>query len=202
MRLAILSGRSLRDIRTRVGVRRVVYGGCHGLEVAGAGLRFRHPGAAARAGRLRRAARALAGQLHRFPGAFLEFKGLTVSLHYRRVPRGRRGQLTGLAGRTARQTPGVALLPGKNVSEFVPRVSWGKGHAATWIAKRLARALRPRRPVILYAGDDATDDAAFAALKGRGVTVRVGATRGLAEYRVRSVAGVRALLRWIDRTTR
>lgn len=198
-RLAILSGRSLLDISARVGLKNVVYGGCHGLEIEGAGFRFRHPTARARAVRVRMAARVLTRQLHRFPGAFLERKGMTVSLHYRKVPRRRRGDLVNLATRVRRQVPGLTLLPGKDVWEFVPRVDWGKGQAALWIARRLARTLRPHRVVILYAGDDATDEAAFAALKGRGATVRVGARRGRAEYAVKNVSGIHVLLRWIAR---
>src|SRR5439155_693454 len=42
-RLAILSGRGLADLRARVALNGVVYGGCHGLEIAGRRLRFRHP---------------------------------------------------------------------------------------------------------------------------------------------------------------
>lgn len=96
--------------------------------------------------------------------------------------------------------PGLTILHGKNVLELLPRVNWGKGRAVLWIARRLASIRHRRRAVILYAGDDATDEAAFAALKGRGVTIRVGAGRGRADYAVASVRGIHALLRWIART--
>jgi trehalose 6-phosphate phosphatase len=91
------------------------------------------------------------------------------------------------------------ILPGKNVIEFLPRVHWGKGQAVLWISRRLAPTPRAGRPVVLYAGDDATDEAAFAALKGRGITVRVGAERGGADYAVKNVGSIHALLRWIER---
>jgi len=199
VRLAILSGRSLPDVRGRVRLARVVYGGCHGLEIQGPGVRFRHPEARARSARVRAAVRALARQLHRFPGAFLERKGLSVSLHYRRVPRHLRQELSGVAARLGRHAPGLTTLPGKDVVEFLPLVNWDKGRAARWIAERLATRLRPRPRVILYAGDDATDEAAFRALKGRGLTIRVGAERGGAEYAVRHVRAIHALLRRIAR---
>jgi trehalose-phosphatase len=93
------------------------------------------------------------------------------------------------------------ILPGKNVLEFLPRVNWGKGEAVLWIRRRLARTLRSRRIVTLYAGDDATDEAAFATLQGRGVTIRVGAHRGRADYAVKNVREIHALLRWIARAT-
>jgi len=199
VRLVILSGRSLRDIRARVGLRNVVYGGCHGLEIAGAGLRFKHPRAGARASGVRVAARLLARELRRFPGAFLERKGMTVSVHYRGVSRARRADVLSLAARVARRVPGIATLPGKNVVEFLPRVDWGKGRAVRWIARRLALTLPSRQPLILYAGDDATDEAAFAALTGRGITVRVGAERGGADYAVRGVRDMHTLMHRVAR---
>lgn len=52
----------------------------------------------------------------------------------------------------------------------------------------------------MYTGDDITDEAACAALKGRGVTILVGARRGRADYAVKDVRTIRALLRWLART--
>lgn len=198
-RLAILSGRSLRDIRARVRLRNVVYGGCHGLEIGGAGVRFKHPMASAKLRELSGASRVLARRLERFPGAFLEHKGLTVSLHYRRVPPGRQASLLDFAAGVARRAPGLTIVPGKNVLELLPRVRWRKGEAALWIRSRLARTLGSRPTLTVYAGDDITDETAFAALKGRGVTVRVGAHRGRADYAVENVRAIQALLRWLAR---
>ena len=109
-RLAILSGRALADVRKRVGLDAVVYGGCHGLEIEGRGLRFRHP----RVRPLRVAAvrRALVRGAEAIPGAHVEFKGLCVSLHYRNVaPRYRRDVL-GLVARTAGGAPDIAVIDG------------------------------------------------------------------------------------------
>ena len=78
-------------------------------------------------------------------------------------------------------------------------MNWGKGEAVLWIKKRLARTLRPRPALTVYTGDDITDEAAFAALEGHGVTVRVGAHRGRADYAVKNVKAVHALLRWLAR---
>jgi len=195
----ILSGRSLPDVKARVDLKNVVYGGCHGLEIDGPGLRFRHPHARAGAARVRAATRVLARQLRRFPGAILERKGQTVAVHYLRVPRRRRGELLTLGAQVERDVPGLVALAGKNVLEFLPRVRWGKGPATLWIARRLATACRPHRAVILYAGDDASDEAAFAALKGRGIGIRVGGRRGPADFAVENVRGLHALLRWLLR---
>src|SRR5207244_4352464 len=119
-RLAILSGRALADVRARVALDDVIYGGCHGLEIRGGG---------------------------------------------------------------------------REVFDFVPRVRWSKGEAARWIVHRAGRTLPRGSRVVLYAGDDATDEAAFAALKGRALTVRVGNGPSAANYRVRDVREMQAVLR-------
>src|SRR5512135_2546299 len=40
-RLAFVSGRTLRDLKKKVGLRNVVYAGNHGLEISGPGIAFR-----------------------------------------------------------------------------------------------------------------------------------------------------------------
>ena len=191
-RLAILSGRGLADLRARVALPDVVYGGCHGLEIAGRHLRFRHP--RARAACLTATRRALVASLPSIPGARLEWKGLAVSLHYRRVAPGRRLRVRDIAARIVRDG-GLALVPGHEVFDFIPRVGWNKGRAARWMVRRMARTLPTRRRVVLYVGDDRTDESAFVALRGRAVTICVGAKPTAAEYRVAGVREVQALLR-------
>lgn len=191
-RLAILSGRGLADLRARVALPDVVYGGCHGLEIAGRHLRFRHPGA--RPSYLTATRRALVASLPSIPGARLEWKGLAVSLHYRRVAPETRPRVKAIAARIVRDR-GLALVPGHEVFDFVPRVGWNKGRAARWIARRMAHTLPTRRRVVLYVGDDTTDESAFEALRGRAVTICVGTKPTAAEYRVAGVREVQALLR-------
>jgi trehalose 6-phosphate phosphatase len=197
VRLAILSGRALADVRRRVGITGAVYAGCHGLEIEGGGLGFRHPQAST--GDLARVRRWLATGVSSIPGAALEWKGLAVSLHYRRVTPLRRVGVWKLAERVVSLAPGIRIIRGQAVLDFVPNVPWDKGRAVRWIASRLAQTLPRGRALVLYAGDDTTDEAAFAALRGRGVTVRVGDGPTAAEYAVRGVRDVHAILRWLAR---
>lgn len=191
-RLAILSGRGLADLRARVALDGVVYGGCHGLEIAGRELHFRHP----RAHRSGVAAteRALAAALPSVPGALLECKGLVVSLHYRHVVPSRRRLVREIAERVLSRRPDLTVVPGHLVFDFLPRVGWNKGTAARWMVNRLVRTLPARRAIVVYAGDDASDEMAFAALRDRAVTIHVGTKRTAAEYRVRGVRDVQTLL--------
>ncbi|HEY4484917.1 MAG TPA: trehalose-phosphatase, partial [Nitrospiria bacterium] len=81
--VVIVSGRSLRDIRFRVGLERIIYAGNHGLEIAGCGLRHRIGDAI----HWRRFLKAVAEQLRKdlsgLPGILFEDKGSTLSVHYR-----------------------------------------------------------------------------------------------------------------------
>jgi trehalose-phosphatase len=199
-RLAILSGRGLRDLRARVGVAGAVYAGCHGLEIRGPGVRFVHAGARAEAPVVATTSRALARGLARVPGALVEDKRLAVSVHYRRVSREHLAEVFDVVARVRRTAPDLGLLAGKEVLELLPRVGWDKGRAARLIARRLRPALvRSDPPLLVYAGDDTTDEAAFAALRGRAVTVRVGRRRRGAGYEVPDVRTLHAVLRWLRR---
>jgi len=191
-RLAILSGRGLDDLRARVALDNVLYGGCHGLEIAGRRLRFRHP-LAQRAG-VAATERALAAALPSMPGALLERKGLVVSLHYRHVKPSQRAAVRDAVDQVVSRRPDLMLIAGHLVFDFLPRVGWHKGTAACWMVSRLARTLPARRAVIVYAGDDASDEMAFAALRDRALTIHVGSRPTAAEYRVRGVREVQALL--------
>ena len=109
-------------------------------------------------------------ELKRSAGAVLENKGLTLSLHYRLVPRPRMPWLRRLLARLRRET---AALPvrwraGRKVWEVLPDVPWHKGAASLYLMRRLRRSF----PIAL--GDDTTDEDIFAALKGRGLSIRIG----------------------------
>lgn len=197
--LAILSGRSLPDITRRVGLKGIIYGGCHGLEIEGPGLRFRHALAPSLRSRIGRAAAALERVTSRIAGAHLEWKGLALAVHYRGVGPSRLGTLHRWLKRVAAQV-GLSVLPGKKVWDLVPPGHRGKARAVRRIRDHLKKRLRGKSLLTVYVGDDATDAEAFRALPGRGLGIQVGGARGAAEYRLRGVREVHALLRWIAGT--
>src|SRR5256885_5930374 len=83
VRVGVLSGRSLGDVRARVGVPELIYAGCHGLEAEGRGIAFRHPEAERQRARLADLAGELRARVGSLPGASVEDKGLAIGLHYR-----------------------------------------------------------------------------------------------------------------------
>ncbi len=176
-----------------------MYGGCHGLEIDGPGLRFRHSLASSIRRRIRLAAAVLERVIPQFPGAHLERKGLALAVHYRGVSASRLGTLLRWTRRAAGQAA-LAILPGKKVWDLVPPGHRGKARAVRLIRDHLKKRAGGKSLLTVYVGDDATDAEAFRALPGRGLGIQVGGARGAAEYRLRGVREVHALLQWIAGT--
>jgi trehalose-phosphatase len=195
--VAVLSGRSLPDIKRRISLRGVIYGGNHGLEIEGPRLRFRSPSARGFERRLRLAGSALEALVGAVPGAELERKRFAVAVHYRRVARWRLRALGDMVRRAADEH-GLALLKGKKVWDVVPPGLGGKSQGVSLIQEYFKRRARRRETVMLYFGDDATDLEAFRRLRQGAISVRVGGRSGAAAFRLRGVSEVHALLRWIE----
>lgn len=178
VKVFILSGRSLADIRRLVPLPGVYHGGNHGMELKGPGFHWRD-GAAARAmGRVAAVAAEIAARFPAGTGALVENKGFSASVHYRALkPAFRAGFMRHMAALRADPPAGLAWGRGHKVFELKPARAPHKGDAALRLARRVkARAL-------FAAGDDLTDEDMFRALAGRGVTLRVGCRRRTAaEY--------------------
>lgn len=132
------------------------------------------------------AASALAAQ---HAGLRVEIKNAAVALHYRHAPELQSLCLQVMAKAVAASS-GVELLRGKYVFEIKPAgVSKGTAIAAYMQAAPFAGR------VPLFAGDDVTDEAGFAAVQslgGAGIKVGVGET--LAHYHCASPAALRQWL--------
>src|SRR5260370_22862383 len=85
--IAIVSGRALNDVWTRVGLPGLIYAGNHGLEIMGPGFEFIEPAAAKCKETLHGLARSIRARLEDVPGIEVEDKGLTASIHFRRCAR-------------------------------------------------------------------------------------------------------------------
>lgn len=162
---AVVSGRGMADARERAGIPGIAYAGNHGMEIEGPGLRRVHPEALAARPELEAVASALAPALGGVPGAWVEDKGLTLSVHYRQVPADRVAGARDAVRAAVEGRPGLRLTEGKMVLEVRPRVEWDKGRAVLFLLDHLRP---PEGAPVLYLGDDTTDEDAFRALAGRG----------------------------------
>jgi trehalose-phosphatase len=196
--VAIISGRGLEDLRARVAIPEVIYAGCHGLEVMGPHLEFRHPDAVAQQTMLSAVGETLARRAPTVSGMRVEAKGLAVAVHYRHVAADeiRRVEIE-LARAIREQGSRLKIFHGTKVIEVLPQVAWTKGECARWIHERVLAAGPGSGPALwLYLGDDWTDEHAFEVLNGLALTIRVGdaVPASKATYRLRDVGEVQLLL--------
>lgn len=200
--VALVSGRSLADLKRMVGLAGLCYVGNHGLELQGPTLRYVNPVARATRPLLARLGQGLTQALASIPGAWVEDKALTLSVHYRRVTPGERLRVKHVfyqVVRPSQEQRRIRVTAGKDVFEVRPPVRWTKGTMLSWLLTR-QRALAGRASVLpVCLGDDATDEDAFEALQDRGITVAVGPSTPLtrAGYYVEGPADVRRLLQLI-----
>lgn len=190
--LAIVTGRPVADVDRFLTPYRAAVAGVHGrdLRLPRTGERLREPVDVATLDEARRRLSALAARLS---GALLEDKGESVALHYRNAAAEAGPAVLAEAAAVAEASAGaLRVLPGKMVAELVP-AGVDKGTA---IERLLARApFAGRTPV--FAGDDVTDEAGFAAVQRRGGTgVRIGSGTGTtAACYLPDVAALHAWLR-------
>jgi trehalose 6-phosphate phosphatase len=193
--LAVISGRARADLQARVGIPGLFYAGNHGLEISGPGCSFVEPTAEAHGASLKELGADLATKLRPVAGAFVEDKGLTLSVHYRRVADAEGEEVRRIvhAALASKDHP-FHLTAGDKAYEIRPRVYWNKGAAVGWILGQLDEPAA----LVIYLGDDVTDEDAFAALP-EGITVKVGGpSETAARYRLEDPAEVLRFLEWLE----
>ena len=192
---AIVSGRALSDVRTRIDGP-TVYAGNHGLELGRDGTVAVLPVARKRASRLANVRAALETTLDPFPGVELQDKRLTATVHLRSVPEPLRPIVRRHTVEVVDRLAGddLELSEGKRILEIEPAIPWGKGNAVAMLESD-----QPAGTVTVYVGDDVTDESAFRAIQPGGIGVRVGGTDpSAASYRVASPEDVAAFLGWLE----
>jgi trehalose 6-phosphate phosphatase len=160
--VAVVSGRGLADVRERAAIPGIAYAGNHGMEIEGAGLHRIHPEAQAARPELEAVGARVMADLEGIDGAFVEDKGLTLSIHYRMAPE-REAEVREIVREAVDGRPALTVTEGKMVIEVRPRVEWDKGRAVLYLLEQMRP---PQGAPILYLGDDRTDEDAFRALHG------------------------------------
>ncbi|MGB9715667.1 MAG: trehalose-phosphatase [Thermodesulfovibrionales bacterium] len=173
--LTILSGRSLKDIKQRIDIKKIYYGGNHGLDISGPNLRYKHPKAVSVKKVINQIRQKLKEEIKDIDGAWLEDKKFTFSLHFRSVKTEDILRLEKIFNNVVNKYSDKKLLSvikGKKVLELLPDMTWDKGKAVLWFLQRFNDKCLP-----IYVGDDKTDETAFKALYLKGVTVRIGKSK-------------------------
>lgn len=195
LNITVISGRALSDLQARIALPYLIYGGNHGLEIKGPGVRFMQPTAGALRPELLDLCERLASELEDIAGTVVENKGLTASVHYRQADPQDVGKIEKIVlAAVQNNTARFRVSGGHEVFEILPVADWNKGAAVSWIHTELGGD----QPFTIYLGDDSTDEAAFRVLIGA-VTVKVGApTSTSAQYQVAGPAQVREFLLWLE----
>jgi trehalose 6-phosphate synthase len=143
-------------------------------------------------------AQSLEALARKHPGALLERKQTTVAIHYRNVPRGRRGELLveaySIIDAFVMRHPAFERLEGVLVVEVRP-ASVKKSSAVPWIREIAGPSAR-----LLALGDDVTDEHMFRVVgaNDESVVVRTAEVRRTAaKWELESSDEVRSVLEWI-----
>jgi trehalose 6-phosphate phosphatase len=163
--VAVVTGRAVADVRTRLGFAPQHVVGNHGAEdELHAGVE-----AAALASSLDPLRALAAAQAEEFArlGVEVEDKGLSIALHYRRShdPLQAQAQLRDLV---ARLPPTLQVFAGKMVVNAMAARAPDKADAVQRLTARCGAA------AAFYVGDDVNDEPVFAAAPPQWVTVRIG----------------------------
>lgn len=122
-----------------------------------------------------------------YPGTSLEEKPSGVVLHVRQADPAVGAAALRAARNRLDDLTGVSLLDGKEVLE-ASVVSADKGSALSWLREVVDA------DAVVFAGDDVTDEHAFAVLSGADVGIKVGHGPSGARFRIEGTGDVPALL--------
>jgi trehalose 6-phosphate phosphatase len=178
----VVTGRARQDTASRlrgIGVLSVI--GNHGLEPPFA-LNHAAPIVRAWVPRLRMA-------LGSLEGVFIENKGFSLAIHYRRAPK--RGSAAAAILRACASFANARTIPGKCAVNLLPRGAPNKGSALLFACRDIGC------DTALYVGDDQTDEDVFALSSvAPFLGVRIGRTRrSRAGFYIRSQRSIDELLR-------
>lgn len=197
IKICIISGRELNDLKKMVGLKKIIYGGNHGFKIS-----FLNRKIYIKKVRnsiyikLNELKNIIKKEFGKEKGVLFENKKEIFGLHYRMVPRQKQAVIIEKIKNLIKPYKKFLKLKyGKKVIEIFPDVDINKGRAVKIILKKFNKK-RIFYPV--YIGDDITDEDAFEALKANGLTVCVGKKKTKAEFYLKNVKEVKKFLKLIE----
>lgn len=172
--LAIISGRTLTDLKNRVKIPSIIYGGIHGLKGEIYGQKFVYPIPPEQSLALDEIRQKLKNLTNQFHGTFLEDKIIALAFHFRQAKKDLR-KIKLLFSQIIHpylQAKLISVIKGKKVFDVRPEIEWDKG-SFTKLAVKKVRRISHANPLAIYLGDDQTDEDAFESLQDQ-ITIRVG----------------------------
>ncbi len=180
-KIAIISGRSLEDVKNKFNLRNLVYSGNHGLEIEGPKIKYITSVSSGYRKIINQIKDELSKKIIPFKGAFIEDKGLSIALHFRNVDQKQASIIKTIFHEVIivyLVKNKIKVKPGKKVLEVRPPLEWDKGKVVLWLLARQKFARIKKEILSVYIGDDTTDEDAFKAIQRIGITILVGKTKG------------------------
>lgn len=197
--LAVISGRKLADIKKKIGLPNIIYGGNHGLEGEILHKRYSFPIPNKTLVILENIKKQLNKIAHQFAGVFIENKGMTLSFHYRLAKKQEIPTIRSLFKITLKSFTEdglISVIPGKMVFDIRPLNDCNKGTFAKLLINKISKKTKTT-PVVVFIGDDITDEDVFKELEKK-ITVKVGRnSESYAKYRLKDTRDVFKFLKWV-----
>jgi trehalose-phosphatase len=192
--LIVISGRRRAELQRFIGIRNIKYMGLYGWENKN-NKKLRNPERIA----LTQTLMALLAELPAYPGAWIEPKNNSFSVHVKGLKIETQRELQHLVKkRVALRSETLQAMTNLRDVEVAPISIGNKGIALKKILSKEAK----REALAIYFGDDLSDEPAFAAA-GKGVSVLVGRRRATrARFFLRGPAEVTAALSRMEETIR
>ncbi len=172
MFVAVISGRSLADVSSMVGIEGIVCAGSHGFEISGGGGYFDEE---RRAGpyllaleKAEQELRPAARDLHHIR---IERKPFAIAVHYRNAEQPAIAAIEDRVDALVERYDELRKSAGKKIFELHPNVDWHKGRALQALLQRFH--VDGSRVTPLYIGDDTTDEDGFRCLGENGISIVV-----------------------------
>lgn len=168
--IAIISGRDVQDIKSRIGIEGIFYSGSHGFDIEGpSGLKKEISDAKKFLPLLRSIKEDLRKIAKKFPGSEIEEKKFSIAIHYRNVGEPIKENFKTCVQTILQNYNGLKLKKGKEVFDLSPNLDWHKGKAVLWLQSHVFT-----NHFLIYIGDDLTDEDAFEMLGHQGIGIVVG----------------------------
>ncbi|MFC1905917.1 trehalose-phosphatase [Chloroflexota bacterium] len=198
--IAVISGRSLREVMGMVGVEGLVYVGNHGLDIWNKSIPEMWSGSEQYVDTIAMALSAIKGMAS-IEGLYIENKGPTASIHYRNSPDTEAARDVILAAaKSLTKEYNLKVTEGRMVVELRPNIDVNKGSALESLIHKYSLS------TVLFLGDDLTDVDAFESLHNSGVNgfaIVVGSEEAVpqlyskADFVIHGVGEVERFLAWL-----
>lgn len=200
LKIAFISGRSLKSLKEKVGIEGLIYSGNHGVETEFDSQLVEAERVQEIAQDLRHFVEAFSEDLTQTEGVLVEDKGLSMSIHYRMTAEKLQESVCRRAeeifNQVAEKIQTFELSHAKKIIEIRPRNVWNKGDVVQFLVGKLSDYLP------IFIGDDKTDEDGFKALASieNSLSIKVSNGETSAKHRVENIDDVKLFLEELEKS--